>query len=242
MYLIFFFFIRMAVSLPYGARCIDLLYEQIARNTEFGIVGFAGDSHVTRVAGRCIKIFQEPQSKGRKSFRYTNAIYAKGGLNCEGWFNMFYSSLLDSQTNVVIMLIGGNDLDTQGTNHVDVLNRQIKLFNQITAIPMIVYLCELPARFSVRTPGLTVDQYKSERKKLVSKQIDIFKNRLIQLPSQFFNIDNFQKQKNERRQCDEYVHLKDDFYEYLATAIVQHITVDFTNRKSPPLQEKISIV
>ena len=233
----------MAESVPFPAREIDLLYEQCARNSAFGIFASAGDSHAVKMGEKAKELLEELRQNGSELFGYTNEIFAKGGMKSESFFeHELYSGLKRSDANIVCILVGGNDLDSNQISHVDVLKNQIRLFNELTEMFKIVYICELPSRFSVRTPGLSVKQYKRERKALVHQQLKKFKNRLIQLPSQCFNEENYHSQYNQHRKMYEVVHLKDEFYRYLATAVLEHIKKDLATRSSLPLAEKISVV
>ena len=233
----------MAECLPYPAREIDLLYEQCARNLAFGIFASAGDSHAVKLDEKAKQLLDELRQNGSEMFGYTNEIFSKGGLKSESYFeHELYSRLKRSEANIIVLMLGGNDLDSDRISHVDVLKHHIRLFNELTDQFKIVYICELPARFSVRTTGLTVDQYKKQRKTLFNQQFKRFENRLIPLPSQCFNEENFQKQYNHNRGMWEIVHLKDEFYRYMAIAVLEHIKQDLANRSSLPLKEKISVV
>ena len=64
-----------------------------------------------------------------------------------------YYRLKQSRANIVVLLVRGNDLDSLTVKHEPVINLHRDMINELTAQNKIVYTCENPTRFSLRTEG-----------------------------------------------------------------------------------------
>ena len=221
---------------------VEQIYRQIAGTMAFGDLAFGGDSHAREVADRAIGPVRDLYENGNNIFAVLEERFVDSGMTCERFLDhRKYRRLLQSRANMVVLLLGGNDLDSLTVKHQQVLNLQRVMFNQLTAEHKIVYICENPTRFSKRTVGLDFDIYKAERQKLAREQLRMFGGRFIPLPSYCFNQANFVAQKH-RRYGMEYVHLNSLCYTKIAQACVDHIKADLAGRKSPPSDPKLQLL
>ena len=225
-----------------GPTEVDLLYLQMTRVLAGGSMAFGGDSHGREVAQRVGGPNRDHWENGYDTFSVLEPSYVEGGMTCSNYLgHMKYEQLLESTATIVIILCGGNDLDSLTVKAEHVINWHKELFNQLTARHKIVYICENPTRFSVRTPGLDYEVFKAQRQKLAREDLKVFGNRFIPLPSYCFNKENFEA-KHHRKYGVEYVHLTDNCYERIATAVTDHIRDDLKCNKSPPSDPKLQLL
>ena len=214
---------------------VVLVYRQISKWLAFGKMAWAGDSHSREIGVRSIAPIKDIyQCYGKDGFRVSDQQFVRGGMTASGCLNdPVFGSLIESDSHIVALLCGGNDLDSLDVGHEDVARWHQELFNELTKHHKIVYIVENPTRFSVRTSGLTVSDYQLKSESLAAADAEMFGNRFIPLKPYCFERSNFEAKKHFKYGM-EYVHLKEEFYSLIAKDVVDHIRDDLLGNKSPP--------
>ena len=221
---------------------IEQLYLQLSSNSMFGTIAFGGDSQAVRTDAEAKLLLELWYENARDLFGWDRKIYAVGGMTHASYLgHQLYMQLKASDSNIVCLMIGGNDIDSATFNRKETINASITMFNELTSAMKIVYVCEIPGRFSCRTPGLTPSAYNKERRAIRNKLQQCFRGRYIGLPSYCFNRDNFDSQYNQSKGMWEYVHLKKPFYSRIACSILEYIRDDLLKRESIPATKKIDL-
>ena len=221
----------------------DENYNSISEVLARGFIALAGDSHAREVSG-WMRPLREDNDYGGLRLHQNNGNeqgFVRGGITSFQYYqSAWYNQLKVSSANLIALLIGGNDIDSEHPQKPeDVYKEIIKMYNELTALGKIVFIIESPRRFTVRVSSLDNDDqekqnlaylaYEKRRKRLALLLSRGFKGRFISLPSCFFNFVCFKKQWG-----NQYVHLKDEYYRELADLIFKQLQKDLSERKTLP--------
>ena len=219
------------------------VYLNISQVFSRGFIALAGDSHAREVS-RWMRPLREENNYGGLRLHQSNGHvqgFVRGGLTSFEYYNsVFYEELKVSSANIIVFIIGGNDLDSDHPQTPESVYKQIiQLYQELTALGKIVFIVESPKRFTVRVSSLDNHDkekqnlaylaYEKRRKRLAYLLARGFKARFIALPSNFFKDSTFKKQWGNK-----YVHLKDEYYMDLADLIFKVIEKDFSEVKTLP--------
>ena len=208
-----------------------------------GFIALAGDSHAREVSGWMRPLREDNDYGGLRLHQNNGNVqgFVRGGMTSFQYYqSVLYEQLKVSSANLIALLIGGNDLDSEHPQTPESVYKEIiKMYKELTALGKIVYIIESPKRFTVRVSSLDNHDkekqnlaylaYEKRRKRLAFLLSRGFKGRFIALPSIFFNFGSFKKQWG-----NQYVHLKDEYYRELADLIFKQIQKDLSERKTLP--------
>ena len=160
------------------------------------------------------------------------------GFNDNGLVN----EIKASSANVIVLSLGGNDLDAERPNGMEdpygprkkILMDILALFRELENAGKTVFVLQLPNRYSTRVVE-TYDEYNQASKYINSKlkKTCLF-GRQIAIPSNYFNKSVYEGQWNRKLHKMEYVHFNDQTYNDIATGCFDHILQDLRLRSSPP--------
>ena len=158
-------------------------------------------------------------------------ILSRGGMTTADFLiSTQYQNLKVSPANIVILLLGGNDLDSDEKPE-QVCKEIYTIYKELRLLGKSVFVCESPKRYSTRV--CEFELYEQKRKCLSRLLSRALKNRFITLPSNFFDQDCF-KSRFSPQWGMEYVHLKQNYYDELGHLVLKHIQMDLINRSSLP--------
>ena len=220
-----------AVNRTYGYERpeVDAVYRSIAANPALGIIAGGGDSHGRETSQKMEATLGDGDFGGLRL--YAGGHFCQGGMTAQRYENsQFFNNMLASNSNICLILVGGNDFDGNPPRHVlDVADSIFNMYRRLTDEGhKIVYFIENPKRFTVRSEGMTYVKYEQSRYRLTRLLRKALKNRYINLPSPCFNIENFKHQGRD------IVHLKDEFYRQISVCAISHVYKDIMAQKSLP--------
>ena len=126
--------------------------------------------------------------------------FVRGGMTSFQYYqSVLYEQLKVSSANLIALLIGGNDLDSEHPQTPESVYKEIiKMYKELTALGKIVYTIEPLKGFTVRVSSLDNHDkekqnlaylaYEKRRKRLAYLLARGFKARFIALPSNFLRI------------------------------------------------------
>ena len=228
------------------ANLANDVYINITQVLSNGFIAIAGDSHAREVGCRMRPLRDENNYGGLQLHQSVGHVghargFVQGGMTAFQFYNsMYYEQLKVCSANIVVIILGGNDLDSdQPKTPEDVYQKLIKIYQELTARGKIVFMVESPKRYSVRVSSqdehdeekqnLAYCAYEKRRKRLSYLLARGFKARFIALPSNYFKNSSFKKQRG-----NSYVHLKAEYYMELADLIFKMIEKDFSQVKILP--------
>ena len=225
------------------ANLANDVYINITQVLSNGFIAIAGDSHAREVSWRMRPLRDENNYGGLQLHQSVGHAqgFVQGGMTSFQFYNsVYYEQLKVCSANIVVIILGGNDLDSdQPQTPESVYQQLIQLYQELTALGKIVFIVESPKRFTVRVSSLDKHDeekqnlaylaYEKRRKRLAYLLVRGFKARFIALPSNFFKNSSFKKQRG-----NSYVHLKAEYYMDLADLIFKVIEKDFSEVKTLP--------
>ena len=182
------------------ANLANDVYINITQVLSNGFIAIAGDSHAREVGCRMRPLRDENNYGGLQLYQSVGHAqgFVQGGMTAFQFYNsMYYEQLKVCSANIVVIILGGNDLDSdQPQTPEDVYQKLIKIYQELTARGKIVFIVESPKRFSVRVSSLDKHDeekqnlayraYEKRRKRLSYLLVSGFKARFIALSSNFF--------------------------------------------------------
>ena len=136
-----------------------------------------------------------------------------------------YNRLLQGASNINIICIGGNDLDSADANLQRLKDNLLAMVRNLTALGRIVYVVESPRRHTVRRADLR--DWHTCMNAINRYCIRTFRGRYIKLPTDgenMYDVAAFRPQDWGRG--IELVHLRDDLYYEYARHILRCISTD----------------
>ena len=222
-----------------------------------------GDSHAKRLYA---KVQDEVENQEVQKFllRATCAVGgARAGEFVESQSLMFNSLCSeDDISDIVIIWIGGNDLDEDLRNidiqdkhawnrhlHNRALRGVLDLFVRLTKAGKIVYVIMLPERYSTRNVKLQaslqntttrVEVYRDSCKRFNSFLRRVLDTRVIVLPRRLnLNVKEAFEGVFHPYFGKEYVHLREQHYTAMADVVLSYIKNDLDGKKSMPENFKL---
>ena len=143
------------------ANLTNDVYINITQVLSNGFIAIAGDSHAREVGCRMRPLLDENNYGGLQLHQSVGHVghaqgIVQGGMTAFQFYNsMYYEQLKVCSANIVVIILGGNDLDSdQPQTPEDVYQKLIKIYQELTARGKIVFIVESPKRFSVRVSSL----------------------------------------------------------------------------------------
>ena len=225
------------------ANLANDVYNNITQVLSNGFIAIAGDSHAREVSRRMRPLRDENNYGGLQLHQSVGHAqgFVRGGMTSFQFYNsVYYEQLKVCSANIVVIILGGNDLDSdQPQTPESVYKQLIQLYQELTALGKIVFIVESPKRLTVTVSSLDKHDeekqnlaylaYEKRRKRLSYLLAHGFKARFIALPSNYFKNSSFKKQRG-----NSYVHLKPEYYMELADVIFKMIEKDFSQVKILP--------
>ena len=182
------------------ANLANDVYNNITQVLSNGFIAIAGDSHAREVSWRMRPLRDENNYGGLQLHQSVGHAqgFVRGGMTSFQFYNsVYYEQLKVCSENIVVIILGGNDLDSdQPQTPESVYQKLIKIYQELTARGKIVFIVESPKRFSVRVSSLDKHDeekqnlayraYEKRRKRLSYLLARGFKARFIALPSFLF--------------------------------------------------------
>ena len=199
------------------ANLANDVYNNITQVLSNGFIAIAGDSHAREVSRRMRPLRDENNYGGLQLHQSVGHAqgFVRGGMTSFQFYNsVYYEQLKVCSANIVVFILGGNDLDSDHPQTPESVYKQlIQLYQELTALGKIVFIVESPKCFTVRVSSLDNHDkekqnlaylaYEKRRKRLAFLLARGLKARFVALPSILYNFGSFKKQCG-----NQYVHLK----------------------------------
>ena len=179
-------------------------------------LAFGGDSHMRNIMRAVDDLLREGNYQNLQI--HPNGRKASGGATFESYFNYQHQDLLNCSAAVVLVSVGGNDADcVRSPATIDILRDNARrTIEQLEASGKTVYFCEFPRRFSVRTRGLRIEEWKN-----LSNTFHRFLRRQFSRQFIHFPAGGHYRQRGNFRADG--VHLLDERYRSYAEHILRHV-------------------
>ena len=226
----------MAINNSYIAN--DRRYNEVCANLAHARLAVGGDSHARRMAVAMEQLIGRGNFEGgitlNRPFNFT-----QGGMQLMNYFNDGnYNSLKRCSADVVLLFLGGNDLDMiRPRERRDVLHDFLMLFIELESLGKVVYIVGIPNRWSRRHQNLHDMQanisYINQRLKY------IIKGRFIALPTFTYRADSFERVFRHVGPPgppirEERVHLLEENYPVVAQHVLQKVDRNLRSRWTEP--------
>ena len=212
---------------------LDARYARLCEGSERPHLAIGGNSHGRKLSGELWSILARGHEGGLYLYlengRFNN--FCQGGVTVPRYENHYlFRQLLDSNANVALLELGGNDLDSPDpVDSRQVMSNLLALFRELESRGKVVYVLSLPFRFTVRNPTVCSVVAYNKKVNYINKRLRyILKGRLIRIPSTLYKESVFHESHGEK------VHFMDPHYATTAYECIFHIIRDLNERLSPP--------
>ena len=214
---------------------LDTTYGRVWRDFIGGInifIGIGGDSHGRRLFLAIQSIFMAVAS----CFRIFRECFGISGGRAELYSGtQEFITLRRSICRIVVICIGGNDLDSC-TRPVKsprmIADDIINLFLELTCSGKVVYFVGLPRRYTHR--HVTAEEYELIRSSVDTKLRRQLKSRYILLPAELLVQGAYRVEQRSYGRPSMQVHLTNPNYTLLANVVWDKILDDLQHQKSKP--------
>ena len=230
----------MAQAIPVSSSYVanDRRYNEVCANLAHARLAVGGDSHARKMAVAMEQLIGRGNFEGGISLnRPFN--FAQGGMQLMNYVNDWnYNSLKRCSADVVLLFLGGNDLDMiRPRERRDVLHDFLMLFIELESLGKVVYIVGIPNRWSQRHQNLREMQAKIS---YINQRLRyIIKGRYIALPTFTYREDSFERLFRPGKPPgppirEERVHLLEENYTAVAQHVLQKVNHNLRSRWTEP--------
>ena len=226
----------------------DTVYQRVCLQLSHARLAVGGDSHARNTVWKIEGILGTQQYRGGLSTLRGNRgleHFAVGGVTAARYIHSAqFNSLKNCSAEVVLLHLGGNDLDARLVSELErrtsrrkVMRDILTLIRELENLGKVVYFLEIPTRFS-RRERRTVEEMQEDVKYCNFRLKKLLKGRFIPLPCACFKVGAFHRSFYNRPRdnmiMEERVHFLDEVYQQIAHHVLQKIDSDMVAMKTPP--------
>ena len=228
----------MAMALPHYVPK-DQIFNRLRGLWNHATLCIGGDSHARKLGEAIYREIHWDHFEGGVRLLPGSFNMGVGGATCSSYkSHAAYESLKYSNADIVLLTIGGNDLDLPRVTRDGraVICDILSMFTELEDRGMVVFVVSIPTRYSKRNkdPAQGEETEEAMRKKIryMNKTLRmILKGRLITLPAAVYQQNAFHRSFYKRpngKGMEEFVHFEEHNYNLCARRVLQRLNSELT--------------